>query len=42
LVFLSYASMAQINYKGSFGKGLNFTADDGSFSLKIGVRVQPR
>ncbi|MGB0806528.1 MAG: porin [Salibacteraceae bacterium] len=42
LVLLSTISFAQINYKGSFGKGLNFKTEDGSFGLKVGVRVQPR
>ena len=42
LVALSITSFAQINYKGSFGKGLNFKTEDGSFGLKVGVRVQPR
>jgi hypothetical protein len=42
LVFLGMYSFAQINYKGSFGKGLRFKTEDGSFGLKVGVRVQPR
>ena len=42
LVFLGVYSYAQINYKGSFGKGLRFKTEDGSFGLKVGVRVQPR
>lgn len=42
LVILGITSFAQINYKGSFGKGIRFETEDGSFGLKIGVRVQPR
>ena len=42
LVLLSGLSMAQIEYKGSFGKGLRFKTEDGTFGLKVGVRVQPR
>ena len=42
LVLLSGLSIAQIEYKGSFGKGLRFKTNDGSFGLKVGVRVQPR
>ncbi len=42
LVVLSTMSFAQINYNGSFGKGIRFETEDGSFGLKIGVRVQPR
>jgi len=41
-IILSGLAMAQINYDGSFGKGLRFKANDGSFGLKVGVRVQPR
>jgi len=41
-ILLSGLSIAQINYDGSFGKGLNFKTNDGSFGLKVGVRVQPR
>jgi hypothetical protein len=42
VVILSLATTAQINYKGSFGKGIRFKTEDESFGLKIGVRVQPR
>ena len=42
LVLLSGLSMAQIEYNGSFGKGLRFKTEDGTFGLKVGVRVQPR
>ena len=42
LITWSTISFAQINYKGSFGKGLRFKTEDGTFGLKIGVRVQPR
>lgn len=42
LTLVSGFSIAQINYEGSFGKGLRFKTNDGSFGLKIGVRVQPR
>lgn len=41
-VFIVLSSFAQIEYKGSFGKGIRFKTDDGTFSLKVGVRVQPR
>ena len=39
---MSGITFAQINYDGAFGKGLRFKTNDGSFGLKIGVRVQPR
>lgn len=42
LTLVSGLSIAQINYEGSFGKGLRFKTNDGTFGLKIGVRVQPR
>jgi hypothetical protein len=42
LVLLSTVAVAQINYDGSFGKGLRFKTNDGTFGLKVGVRVQPR
>lgn len=42
LVLIGGYSFAQINYDGSFGKGINFKTNDGSFGLKIGIRVQPR
>lgn len=42
LVMWSSISVAQINYDGSFGKGIRFKTNDGSFGLKVGVRIQPR
>ncbi len=42
LVLMSVFAMAQMSYDGKFGKGLNFKTNDGSFGLKLGVRVQPR
>jgi len=39
---LGNLTYAQITYKGGFGKGLRFKTNDGSFGLKVGVRVQPR
>jgi hypothetical protein len=42
LLFTSSGSYTQIAYDGTFGKGLNFKANDGSFGLKLAFRIQPR
>lgn len=43
-LFLSLVSVidAQVIYDGAFGKGLNFKNNDGTFTLKLTARVQPR
>lgn len=40
IILQSNLSFAQNNAKSSFGKGVNFTAPDSSFSIKFGVRFQ--
>jgi hypothetical protein len=44
ICLLGYFSIAnsQIKYEGSFGKGIRFETNDGTFGLKFATRIQPR
>ena len=42
LLLISTPIFSQIKYDGKFGSGINFKTNDGSFGLKLGIRIQPR